>query len=75
MFLSGSNSIAHNETNSKGRNGEKLVARSFFLKRKKLIVSDTFVSKPSTLFGANVHKGFNKQPERTIIFQKTHIFH
>ena len=24
--------------------------------------------------GTDVHKGFNKQPERTIIFKKTHIF-
>ena len=41
-----------NETNSKNRKREKPCRTSIFAKRKRLIVSDTLVSKLSTLFGA-----------------------
>ena len=40
-----------NETNSKNRKREKPCRTSIFAKRKRLIVSDTLVSKLSTLFG------------------------
>ena len=42
---------AHNETIPKCRFAEKPCAASIFAKRKRLIVSNTFVSKLSTLFG------------------------
>jgi hypothetical protein len=42
---------AHNETIPKCRFAEKPCAASIFAKRKRLIVSDTLVSKLSTLFG------------------------
>lgn len=41
---------AHNETIPKCRFAEKPCAASIFAKRKRLIVSNTFVSKLSTLF-------------------------
>ena len=41
---------AHNETIPKCRFAEKPCAASIFAKRKRLIVSDTLVSKLSTLF-------------------------
>ena len=41
----------HNETNPEGRSVEKPCATGIFAKRKRLIVSDTLVSKLSTLFG------------------------
>ena len=42
-----------NETNSKNRKREKPCRTSIFAKRKRLIVSDTLVSKLSTLFGGD----------------------
>jgi hypothetical protein len=41
----------NNETNPKGRNTEKPYATGVLAKRKRSIVSDTLVSKLSTLFG------------------------
>ena len=55
-----------NETNSKNRKREKPCRTSIFAKRKRLIVSDTLVSKLSTLFGGGdgnwtrVRKRFNR---------------
>ena len=52
---------AHNETIPKCRFAEKPCAASIFAKRKRLIVSNTFVSKLSTLFGGD---GENRTPVR-----------
>ena len=60
----------HNETNPEGRSVEKPCATGIFAKRKRLIVSDTLVSKLSTLFGprGEIRTPGILNPNRGIIF-------